>query len=182
MPSHVTDAIAVGQCWPGRQPESWGLAWILGAAFPSSHSWWSRSCRPIGTTCKILLDYHLQFLKVCGMSCVFYPHKDFTLQLRVEIEVIAHISAGLKIRWPGFKFFFEFASLRVHSSALKSMMVSFLDSSVLMSVFFNKHHIFPSLGSAVQRCVASAAQRWPDTSSSHVLYRIVIVWRITHDL
>lgn len=32
------------------------------------------------------------------MSCVFYPHKDFTLQLRVEIEVIAHISAGLKIR------------------------------------------------------------------------------------
>lgn len=118
MPSHVTDAIA------------WEAAWILGAVFPSSHSWWSRSCRPIGTTCKILLDYHLQFLKVCGMSCVFYPHKDFTLQLRGEIEVTAHISAGLKIRWPGFKFFFEFASLRVHSSTLKSMMVSFPDSSV----------------------------------------------------
>lgn len=42
----------------------------------------------------------------------------------------AHISAGLKIRWLGFNSLFKFASLRVHSSTLKSRMASSLDSSV----------------------------------------------------
>lgn len=32
------------------------------------------------------------------MSYVFYPHEDFPSQLRVEVEVTAYISAGLKIR------------------------------------------------------------------------------------
>lgn len=72
---------------------------------PTWHSQWSRPCRPIATARKILLEDHLQVLKVCGMSCGSYPYEDFTLQVSAEGEVTALISAGLKIRWPAFKNF-----------------------------------------------------------------------------